>query len=520
MRPTTGVGFTSQNDDQRSAFSTPSKARLGLVALVFCVSWAAAAVPAARPTDATFTDPSPPTFVERRDAPASAPRANPEATFHAAPKPLSKRAVTSDWPSFLGPTHNLFSTETSLLKEFPKEGLRLVWEMKKGDGFAAPAIVGERLILFHRVGDNEIVECLHPLDGKRIWQFSSPTAYRDRYGFNQGPRSSPVIADGRVFTFGAEGRLQCLDLTTGQLLWHRDILAEFAIPQNFFGVGSTPLVEGDKLIVNIGAPNGPCVAAFDTRTGRMVWGAGREWGPSYASPIPAMMHGRRRVFVFAGGESKPATGGLLCIDPASGKVDFSFPWRGTRYESVNAASPVIIGEQVFVAECYGSGGALIKVLENGGPEQIWSNPAFGMHFMTAIPKGDYLYGVDGHGPQDAEMVCVELKTGKEVWRTQPLWSEKVESKRGATEMKVGTFRSSLLMVDGRTLCLGEFGHLLWLDLSPEGYRELSRTWLFAATETWTPPVVCRGLLYVTQNSRGSIGNEPQRLLCYDLRAAE
>ncbi len=494
-------------------------ASLRRAVLVLGTPWALAASHVSVQAAQSFADPAPPLLEERTDAAVRPAEKNPDAIFHAPPKPLSPHAVTSDWPSFLGPTHNLFSPETGLRKEFPAEGLRPVWEMKKGDGFAAPAIAGKRLILFHRVGDHEVVDCLHPVDGRRYWQFKYESGYRDRYGFNPGPRASPVIADGRVFTFGAEGKLHCLDLLTGQLRWQRNLLTEFKVEQNFFGVGSTPLVEGDTLIINVGAPGGPCVAGFDPRTGRMIWGAGREWGPSYASPIPATMHGRRRVFVFAGGESKPPTGGLLCIDPANGNVDFTFPWRGNRNESVNAASPVIIGRQVFVSECYGAGGALVEVLADGSTKQVWANPKFGLHFMSALPKGDYLYGVDGHGPQDAELVCVELATGREVWRTQPIWEEKVEAKRGVREMKVGIFRASLLMVDGRTLCLGEFGHLLWLDLSPDGYRELSRTWLFAATETWTPPVISRGLLYICQNSRGTFRDEPLRLLCYDLRAS-
>jgi len=292
------------------------------------------------------------------------------------------------------------------------------------------------------------------------------------------------------------------------------------VAPNFFGVGATPLVEGDKLIVNVGAPGGPCVVAFDTATGRQVWGAGDTWGASYASPVAAVVHGRRRVFVFAGGESKPATGGLLGLDPENGKVDFAFPWRGTRYESVNATSPVVMGNRVFVAECYGSGGVMVEVQPEGKARKVWSNPTFGMHFMSAIPIGEHLYGVDGHGPRDAELVCVELATGKEVWRTQPEWSETVPTKTGTREMKLGTFRASLLRVDDRTLCLGEFGHLLWVELSPAGYRELSRTWLFAAPETWTPPVLSRGLLYVNQNARGMFRGEPTRLICYDLRAEE
>ena len=491
--------------------------RAAIFSLLVCGTGALAG-PA--PADGRFTDPAPPKFIERAAAPPTDARENSDLTFHRAPKPLPPGAVTSDWASFLGPTHNMFSPETKLVRDFPTDGLPLVWEMKKGDGFAAPAVAGGRLVFFHRVADKEIVECLQAADGKRHWQFGYPSAYRDRYGFNPGPRASPVIGDGRVFTFGAEGRLSCLDLQTGELLWQRDILKEFGLKQNFFGVGATPLIEGDKLIVNVGAPNGPCVAAFDLRTGRLVWGAGAEWGPSYASPIPATVHGKRRVFVFAGGESKPATGGVLCIDPASGGVDFAYPWRGDRYESVNAASPVVIGHRVFVGECYGAGGTLLEVLRDGTAKPLWANERFGMHFMTALPVGGHLYGVHGHGPNDADLVCVELQTGREVWRAQPTWQEKIEGKRGPQTMTVGTFRSSLLHVDGRTLCLGEFGHLLWLDLSPTGYRELARTWLFAATETWTPPVLSRGLLYVCQNTRGALREEPPRLLCYDLRGEE
>lgn len=448
------------------------------------------------------------------------PQNNPEVIFHSAPKPLPAGAVTSDWLSFLGPTHNMFSPETKLLKEFPKDGLKPVWEMKKGDGYASPAIAGERIVLFHRVEDKEVVDCLNALDGRRYWQFSYPAKYRDRYGLPPGPRCCPVIADGRVYTFGVTGLLHCLNLQTGQMLWKRDILPEFNIKPNFFGVGATPLVEGDRLIVNVGADGGPCVAAFDTRTGKLVWGAGTDWGPSYASPIPATMYGKRRVFVFAGGESNPATGGLLCIDPANGKLEGTFPWRGTRYESVNASSPVVIGNQVFVSECYGSGGALVNIAESGGCRAAWKNRTFGTHFMCAIPQAGFLYGVDGHGPQDADLVCVNLKDGKEVWRTQPTWKETVETKKGVREMSFGTYRASLLMVDGRCLCLGEFGHLLWLDLNPQGYKELSRTALFTAPETWTPPVLSRGLLYICQNTRDSMHETPQRLLCYDLRAAE
>ena len=445
---------------------------------------------------------------------APVPETNPDVTFHAAPKPLPAGAITSDWAAFTGPAHNMSSPETKLLKEFPADGPRLVWEMNKGDGYAAPAVVGDRLILFHRLGDQAVVDCLNAADGRRFWRFTSPTVYKDRYGYNHGPRCSPVIAGDAVVAFGADGQLHCLDLETGKVRWQRDILTEFGLKQNFFGVGATPLVEDGRVIVNVGAPDA-CVVAFDLVTGKKIWSTGGDWGPGYATPVPTTVNGKQRVFVFAGGESDPPTGGLVCLDPASGKVEYTFPWRGKRRESVNASAPVVIGNEVLVSECYGAGGALVA-----DGTAVWTNGKFGTHFMTSVVKEGCLYGVDGHGPGDAFLCCLEWKTGKELWRAKPSWQETVATKEGPRDVAVGTARCWLLPVDGRCLALGEFGHLLWLDLNPTGYRELSRTWLFAARDTWTPPVLSRGLLYVCQNQRDGFHDKPPRLLCYDLRAAE
>ena len=439
------------------------------------------------------------------------------ATFHNAPKPLAPGAITSDWPCLLGPTHNEVSIETHLLQSFPPTGPTLVWEMNKGEGYASPAISGDRVVVFHRVGDEDVLDCVNAENGKSFWHFAYPTAYQDRYGYCNGPRSSPVIGGDSVFAIGAEGKLHCLDLKTGKLRWEHDVMAEYKLRQGFFGVGASPLVEGKLLIVNVGATHGPCVVAFDINTGKVVWNAGDQWGPSYATPVPASLHGKRRVLVFAGGESKPPTGGLLCIDPANGKVDFSYPWRGDRRESVNASSPVVVGNQVYLGECYGAGGLLLDIPDDFHPKPAWTNPNFGTHFMSAVEHDGYLYGVDGHGPEDAFLVCVDLKTGKELWRKQPEWEDSTDTPDGIRKVATGTYRCWLMPVDGHYLCLGEFGHLLWMDLSPQGYKELSRAWLFAASETWTPPALSRGLLYICQNSRDMMHNTGPRLLCYDLR---
>jgi outer membrane protein assembly factor BamB len=183
---------------------------------------------------------------------------------------------------------------------------------------------------------------------------------------------------------------------------------------------------------------------------------------------------------------------------------------------------------VFISESYGAGGAMLELAQEAGGrigfKKLWDNVAFGTHFMSAVEKDGYLYGVDGHGPHDAFLVCVKADTGEEVWRTQPEWREAVRSRDGAQrQLTMGTYRCWLTPVDGgrRFLCLGEFGHLLWLELSPKGHKELARAWLFAAGETWTPPVFKNGLLYISQNTPAPAdrGGESPRLRCYDLRAA-
>jgi outer membrane protein assembly factor BamB len=466
--------------------------------------------------DEAFRDPAPPRVSEQQ-AQAPAARPNPDVQFHAKPKPLRRDAVTHDWTSFLGPSHNGISTETRLLLDWPRAGPALVWEMRKGTGYSSPAIAGDRLVYMHRTGDRERVECLHPETGEKYWDFSYPTKFEDRYGYNNGPRASPVIDGDLVYTYGAEGKLHCLYLKTGQVRWKRDIAAEFKVPQDFFGTATTPLIEGDLLIVNIGAPKGPSVAAFHKLTGKMVWGAGREWGPSYASPVPATVHGKRRVFVFAGGESQPPTGGLMSIDAANGALNFSFPWRSKSYESVNAASPVVVGNQVFISASYRTGGALIDVLPDGKHKVAWTSNEIGTHWNTAVHKDGYLYAFDGRNEPDASLVCVELKTGKVMWRVTPEWDESFTVAGTPRKERLSTFRGTLLAVDGKFLALGELGHLLWLDLSPKGYKELNRTWLFAARETWSAPVLSRGLLYITQHSRDFLRGTTPRLLCYDLR---
>ena len=431
------------------------------------------------------------------------------------PKALAKDAVAGDWQAFLGPTHNGVSPETRLSRTLPPP---LVWEFPKGESYASPAVAGDRLVFLHRVADEEVVECLHPETGASRWRFRYPTAYEDRYGYNNGPRASPVIDAERTYIMGAETRLHCLELATGKVIWKHDLRTEYNVTQDFFGTASTPLVEGSLLIVNVGARGGPTVVAFDKATGKEVWRAGTAWGPSYASPVPAVVHGKRRIFVFAGGESSPPTGGLMSIDPANGHVDFQFPWRSRTVESVNASCPVVFDNKVFISASYRTGSALLEVQPDFTHKVLWTTQEFGLHFNTAIYKDGHLYGFDGRNEPDASLACVDAANGRVEWRETPEWTDTFATQGENRTQLVGTYRGALMAVDGNFLCVGELGHLLWLDLTPRSCKEISRAWLFAARESWTLPVLSRGLLYVSQNSRELFKGTGTRLICYDMRA--
>ena len=168
-----------------------------------------------------------------------------ELTTHATPRPLSAEAVTEESPGFLGAHRRPFTDERPLLKKWPEQGPKLLWERRTGGGYAAPAIVKGRLILFHRLAGQEIVDCLDPKTGKRLWRQAAQIIYEDAFGYSNGPRCAPLIDRGQVFTYGVDGRLQCLKLEDGKVLWKRELRKDFESPQMFFGVGTTPLLVGE-----------------------------------------------------------------------------------------------------------------------------------------------------------------------------------------------------------------------------------------------------------------------------------
>ena len=412
----------------------------------------------------------------------------------------------ADWPRLLGPNDNCTTAESGLIRELPNSGLKVLWETEKGSGFGGPTVVGDALVFFHRIDDREVIECRDAATGAKRWAHAYDATYRPRYGGSTGPRTSPVIADGRVFTFGISGQLHACDLATGKVIWQRDCATDFQMKPTFFGFGSTPLVVGKTLVVQVGGViDGQAVntVGLDVTTGKVVWKAKHEWGASYASPIPAELHGRSCVLVFAGGESRPPSGGLLVINAKDGAILSAIPHRADIAESVNASSPIRVDAQrLFVSEAYTAGGLCAEIDAAFRARTAWKAENFGMYWMTPLVKDGCVYGFAGMSERLAELACHDAASGKELWRT---------------DLGGGFARGSLLQTADGVLCLGEFGELAWLDLSPKGAKVLSRTKLFNAPEAWTLPAVANGRLYVSQNEPGRGGTKP-RLICYDFRA--
>jgi outer membrane protein assembly factor BamB len=431
---------------------------------------------------------------------------------------LRTRRQGDDWPQFLGPSGDSKSRETGIRTDWPAAGPPLVWQKRVGEGYGMPTIYRGRLFQFARVDRQMRLTCMKSETGEELWKFEYTSDYQDYYGYDNGPRCSPVVDGDRVYLYGVEGMLHCLSVTDGKPIWKLGTAEKFGVIQNFFGVGSTPVVEGDLLIVQVGGspeeskdappgqldrvePNGTGVVAFDKYTGKVKYTLGDELA-SYAGPVLATIKGRRWCFLFA-------RGGLLGFNPQSGKLDFHYPWRASSLESVNASNPVVVDDLVFISETYGPGSSLLRV-KPGGYEVVWSDKdkrrekSMQTHWNTPVYHDGYLYASSGRHTENAELRCLELTSGKVMWSQPDLG------------------RSSLLYVDGHLVCLTEHGLVLLLKATPENFEVVAKTLLptkevgprldngparLLHYPAWAAPILSHGLLYL----RGA-----DRLVCLEL----
>jgi len=451
---------------------------------------------------------------------------SPAAVETGLPPDLGTRQQGQDWPAFLGPTADGKSAETGLQVPWPEAGPRLVWQRELGESYGIGSVSRGRYLQFDHANGKATLACWHAETGQPLWSFSYASTYTDYYGYNSGPRASPVVDGDRVYLLGVEGMLHCVSLGDGKLVWKVDTQERFHVVQNFFGVGSSPVVFEDLLIVMVGGspkedqflspnrfdevkPQGSAIVALDKRTGEVRYQAIDDLA-SYATPRIVHQGGRPWAFTFC-------RGGLSGFDPRNGKVDFHLPWRARILESVNASTPVVWNDRVFISETYGPGSTLLA-FKPGGFETVWSDEARGRgksmqtHWNTPIHHEGFLYGSSGRHTGNAELRCIEAETGKVRWSVPDLT------------------RCSLTYLDGHFLCLGENGTLRLIRANPDQYELVSEftprvtdgdvrpgdglegppdanARPLLAYPAWAAPIVAHGLMYV----RGK-----DRVACYEI----
>lgn len=414
-------------------------------------------------------------------------------------------------------------------------GPPVLWEKKVGSGYSAPSVLGRHLVLHHRIQGQEIVECFDAARGDALWRHAYRSGFADPFGYNNGPRCTPLLTPRFCYTFGAEGRLVCLELETGRLVWQCETAKRWNIPEAFFGVGSSPLLEGDKLIVMVGGQPNSTVVALEASTGKVLWenvgqhtweGArsigsrgeapyrwsGEEKLASYSTPVAATMHGRRHILCLT-------RQGLVSLDPADGKVNFSRWFQSAVNESVNAMCPVVGEDLVLIsAAYYRVGSVLLRVRPEGTSfEEVWRSPAqklerdsrgalvppvLEVHWNTPVLHNGYVYAFSGRNEPDASFRCVELKSGRLMWSRDEGW-------RSHSSRQPSVYgRGSAILVEGKLIVLGEGGKLGLFAANPHRAQEIS-AWQAPQLHypCWAAPVLSRHRLYLRSEDR---------LLCLDL----
>lgn len=388
-----------------------------------------------------------------------------------------------DWPQWLGANRNGVSAEKGLIATFPKGGPKIVWQRDVGEAFAGTVVAGDRLILFHRVGDEEIVECLDAGTSKQKWKFAYPTDYRDTYSKGNGPRSTPTIAGDKVVTLAADGTLHCLTLDAGKKLWSRSLAKDYNAPTGYFGFGCSPLVEKDLVLVNVGGKQAGIVA-FDIASGKEVWKATSD-AASYSSPVVCTIDGQRQVIFFA-------RTGPVVLDPATGKVLHQQRFRSRNDLSVNAATPLVIGDQAFFTASYETGALLLKLKKDGASELWTDEEIMASQYNTSVYHDGHIYGFDGR--VDSRIApnfrCFELKTKKIKW--------------DQTEYGNG----SMILADGRLIVLTEKGDLCLVDAAPTKFNETARFRLLESGPCRAQIALANGKLYA---------RDQRKLVCVEMK---
>jgi len=411
-----------------------------------------------------------------------------------------------DWPQWMGPERDGVWRETGLVETFPAEGPPVRWRTPIGGGYAGPAVADGCVYVTDKqlakgasdpndpfardpIPARERVLCLKESDGSLLWKHEYECTYTVSYP--AGPRTTPVVRDGRVYTLGSEGHLFCLTAETGKVEWSRNFKTDFERSETpVWGYSSNPLLDGERLICLVGG-RGTAVVAFDRKTGKEIWRAldaeGRH-GSGYGSPIIIEAAGRRQLIVW-----HPQA--VSALDPETGKVLWEHPW--TIREGLTAPTPRVLGDYLFLTAFY-DGALLLKLdQKQPGATVVWQRhgqnekQTDALHCIISTPflEGTEIYGADSYG----EFRGLDLKTGDRLWST-------FEPTSGVSA-RWGT--AFIVRQADRYVLFSEQGDLILASLSREGYRELSRAHVIEPTGpaqrrevVWTHPAFANRCAYI------------------------
>jgi len=377
---------------------------------------------------------------------------------------LSALSVTipAEWPQYRGPMRDGISAETGLLKSWPEKGPHVVWKKGFGDGFSSIVVSGGRLYTMHADKEAEIAVCLRADTGEEIWK--TPLGPRFVEEFGDGPRSTPVVDGDLVFNLTSYDKLSALKTTDGSKVWEVDLVQTFGgrVPRR--GAGSSPMVDGDVVIVEGGGTEGKAIQALDKRTGATKW-TSQNGGAGYASPISVTIDGvRQEVFVRTGAPE------IISLLP-TGELLWKHPWVGGAI-----AMPLFVPpNRIFASQSGDSGSILIEIeAKDGKPasREVWTSREMKNHFNSSVLVGDHIYGFD-----NATLKCVSAATGEQKW------------------VQRGFGKGSLIGADGLLIVLSDQGLLALAKATPEGYQEKGRFQALTG-KTWSAPTLASGRLYL------------------------
>jgi outer membrane protein assembly factor BamB len=383
-------------------------------------------------------------------------------------------AAAGDWPQILGPERNGKASGERLADTWPDGGPKPLWSKPLGSGYAGVAVAAGQVVAFHRIGNHERVEALDAASGRSLWKQDFEATYRGGIDADKGPRCVPLIAGGVVYVFGAAGDLHAVSLDAGKHLWSRPLYEELGGDEGYFGAGSTPILAAGKLLVNAGG-RGAGIVALDPKTGKTAWQASDE-AASYSSPTLVRLAGKEQALFVTR---------LNCVlvDPAGGTVKHLFPF-GQRGTTVNAATPLVLGDRLFTTASYNIGAKLVT-MEAGGAKTVWSDDdTLSSQYATPVEHEGFLYGI--HGREDmgvAALRCVEAATGKLRWSQE------------------GFGVAHIVLADGKLLVQKVDGNLVLAAADPAAYRELAAFEL-TGQPTRALPALSGGRLYVRTGSGG------------------